>query len=107
MSDKPGEMPRPRIPQFKSREEEAEFWDTHDFTEFESLRRPARLKVAEKIQNVFSVPLERDVLTRLVETSRSKRINIGALAAQLIAEGLERMDAPSARGSGKKGGHDG
>lgn len=95
--------PRPSIPRFKSREEEAEFWDTHDSTEFEHLWRPVRMKVAERIQHVFSVPLERDVLTRLIETSRVVEVGAGALAAKLIAEGLDRMDATTARAAGKKG----
>ena len=94
---------RPRIPRFKSRHEEAEFWDTHDLTEFESLWRPARLKVADRIQHVFMVPLERDVLTRLIETSRKTDMNLNALAARLIAEGLDRMGASSVDAPRKKG----
>lgn len=94
---------RSRIPTFKTREEAAEFWDTHDFTEFESEWRPARVKVAEKIQHVLSIPLERDVLTHLIETSRARGIGLDELAARLIAEGLERMRAEQAPRPNKKG----
>lgn len=53
---------RSLLPRFKSREEEAGFWDTHDSTEFEW--RPARIKIAEKVRHTFGVPLEMDVSSR-------------------------------------------
>ena len=37
---------RSRIPDFASLEEEAEFWDTHDSTEFEDEWEPVDLEVA-------------------------------------------------------------
>ena len=33
-----------KIPEFKTREEEAEFWDTHDFTEYQDGFRPVELR---------------------------------------------------------------
>jgi hypothetical protein len=38
-----------RIPDFQSREEEAAFWDTHDFTEFLDETRPVKLRVAKNL----------------------------------------------------------
>jgi len=101
--DKQASAPRPRIPRFRSREEEAEFWDTHDSTEFESFWRPVRMKVAGEIQHVFSVPMDRDLLTRLIDTSRAAGVGAGALAAKLIAEGLDRMAPPSGQPAARKG----
>jgi hypothetical protein len=94
---------RSRIPRFKSYEEEAEFWDTHDSTEFESESTPARMKVADKIQHVLMVPLERATMDPLVLSARARGVPLSELAAQLIADGLERMDPPNAKPSGKKG----
>lgn len=37
--------PHGRIPAFNSIEEEAEFWDTHDFTDFRDLTEPVELTV--------------------------------------------------------------
>lgn len=92
-----------RTPRFKSYEEEAEFWDTHDSAEFESELKPTRVKIADKIQHVLMVPLERPVLDRLVATSRAEGAPLTDLAARLIAEGLDRMDAPGVPSSPKKG----
>lgn len=40
---------RPAIPQFTSREEEADFWDTHDMSNYWSELEPVELKVAENL----------------------------------------------------------
>jgi hypothetical protein len=37
-----------KIPRFKSRQEEAEFWDTHDTTEFEDEFVEVHIKVASR-----------------------------------------------------------
>jgi len=94
------ERKRPRLPRFKSREEEAEFWDTHDSTEFEW--RPARIKIAEKVQHPFSVPLEMHILTRLIDTARAHEVGVGTFAAQLIADGLDRIDAAAGTPAAEK-----
>lgn len=36
-----------RIPDFRSLEEEAEFWDTHDLTEFEDELEPVEFEIAK------------------------------------------------------------
>ena len=36
------EQHKSRIPEFASREEEAEFWDTHDFTDYLDELEPVR-----------------------------------------------------------------
>lgn len=40
------QRPPSRIPDFKSREEEAEFWDTHDFMDFWDELEPVKLEVS-------------------------------------------------------------
>lgn len=97
-----GGKPR-RLPRFRSREEEAEFWDTHDSTEFEHLFRPTRLRFAEKVEHVFMVPLDPPALDLLIQTGRATGEGSGALAARLIAEGLERMGAKLEPRTSKKG----
>ncbi len=44
------ETKRPsRIPTFQTYQEEAEFWDTHDTTDFEDEFRPVTVRVAEDL----------------------------------------------------------
>jgi hypothetical protein len=40
-----------RIPEFKSREEEAAFWDTHDFTDYLDEMKPVKVNVRETCLN--------------------------------------------------------
>jgi hypothetical protein len=91
-----GKTPRTQIPRFKSREEAAAFWDTHDSTEFESEFRPARVTVAEDVQHKLAVPLDRETLTRLVELGRARGVGPATLAAQLIAEGVNLLSTAEA-----------
>jgi hypothetical protein len=91
-----------RIPRFKTREVAAHFWDTHDLTEFEDQWRTARLKVAEKIQNVLSIDIEGGLLDRLINTSRDRGVGLNELATGLISEGLDRMGAEPAPAPRKK-----
>lgn len=49
MSENPRRVSR--IPDFKSREEEAEFWDTHDVTEFWDELEPSKLEVSREFRD--------------------------------------------------------
>lgn len=40
-----------RIPDFKNREEEAEFWDTHDFTDYWDETRPVEITVSQALRD--------------------------------------------------------
>ncbi len=103
MADSSPPRTRSRLPRFKSIEEEAEFWDTHDSTEFEAEFKPTRVKFADKIEHVLMVPLERDVLDRLVVISRDRGIPVTELAAKFIADGLEGLDGQPGKPAAKKG----
>src|SRR3954454_9232971 len=62
MTSKHDDLGRPaasRIPDFQSREEEAAFWDTHDFTEFLDETRPVKLRVAKNLSAGLTVRLDR------------------------------------------------
>lgn len=101
MEEQEQKRPKTRIPRFRSREEEAEFWDTQDSAEFDW--RPVRMKVAERIHHVLSIQIERDVLTRLIDTSRARSVGLDELVARLISEELGRMGAEPASASSRKG----
>lgn len=83
--------PRPsRIPDFASREEEAEFWDTHDFTEFLDETTPVTLKVSPNLRSVFSIRIDREDQEEL--TRQAKEIGVGpsTLARMWIKERLKQ-----------------
>ena len=83
------------IPQFATREEEAEFWDTHDFTDYWDELEPANLKAGPNVASSILVSLDLDggSLTRLCEKADSLGVNIETLARTWI---LERLQADGA-----------
>ena len=51
------------IPQFATREEEAEFWDTHDFTDYWDDLEPVNVAVSPNLESSFQIPLDDETLT--------------------------------------------
>jgi len=47
-----------RIPAFNSIEEEADFWDTHDFTDFAEEWRPVEVTVGGELANCLTLRLD-------------------------------------------------
>lgn len=89
---------RHRIPEFASIEEAAEFWDTHDTTEFEDEWETIDLDVARPLMHQLSVRLEGPVFHRLVTTAKRRGVPVSSLAATLIREAIERVDPQAANG---------
>ena len=64
-----------KIPEFASYKEEAEFWDTHDFTDFKDETTPVQVKVSPHLSEVVPVRLAPEALIRL--ETEAKRMGIG------------------------------
>lgn len=89
---------RGRIPAFHSVEEEAEFWDTHDTTEFSNELRPGELTVGPELAEKLTLRLDRDDREALVRHARHIGIGPSTLARMWIKDRLrheEVVDAPS------------
>jgi hypothetical protein len=57
-----------RIPDFGSREEEAEIWDTHDVTDYRDELRPVRVRFSPNLSAGMTVrldPADREALGRI------------------------------------------
>ncbi len=87
---KPSRKTRSKIPRFKSLEEEAEFWDTHDTTEFEDEFVEVRVKVARPLTHILAVRLDAKTIDRLATVGRKKGIGPSTLARMWLLERLER-----------------
>ncbi len=90
---------RSRIPRFKSLEEEANFWETHDTTEFEDEFEEVEIKVARPLQHILAVRLDAKTIDRLAVTGRRKGIGPSTLARMWLLERLEQEEKPVARRS--------
>lgn len=75
------------VPEFASIEDEAEFWDTHDITDY-----AANLKRVEgniRVKSVYILEIEGELFTDLMTEAAAENVAPGDLARRMIAEGLE------------------
>lgn len=88
-------MTRSRIPRFKSLEEEAEFWDTHDTTEFEDEFEEVKIEVARPLIHTLAVRLDANTIGRLGAVARKKGVGLSTLARMWLLERLEEEKPPT------------
>jgi predicted DNA binding CopG/RHH family protein len=69
-----------KIPKFKSYQEEAEFWDTHDFTDFEDELKPVKVKFAKNLSTGITIRFDH----RTLNTIRTQAAHKGIGATTLI-----------------------
>ena len=95
--------PRPaatsRIPDFQSREEEAAFWDTHDFTEFLDETRPVKLRVAKNLSEGLTVRLDRRDREELERRATEQGIGPSTLVRMWIKDRLRQVADQSPTGT--------
>jgi hypothetical protein len=81
---------RSRIPRFKSRAEEAEFWDTHDTTEFEDEFKEVKIRMVRPLGHILGVRLDAKTMTKLSVIGRKKGVGASTLARMWLLERLEK-----------------
>ncbi|MYD92922.1 MAG: hypothetical protein F4Y02_04370 [Chloroflexi bacterium] len=85
-----------RIPTFNSREEEAEFWDTHDTADFEDEFERTEVRFAKNLSQGITVRFTAETLETLRATAQRKGIGPTTLARMWILERLEAIDQGTA-----------
>lgn len=78
-----------RIPKFSTKEDEAEFWDTHDTTDFENEFRPVDVKVAKSLSKGITIRLDPDTLERVRELASDKGIGPTTLIRMWVIEKIK------------------
>jgi hypothetical protein len=87
--------PPSKIPDFRSREEEAAFWDSHDFTEFLDETRPVTLRVGKPLSAGLTVRLDRHDREELERRAGEQGIGPSTLVRMWIKERLRGTPHPS------------
>jgi predicted DNA binding CopG/RHH family protein len=77
-----------RIPSFKSVEEEAEFWDTHDTTDFEEEFKPVKVRFAKNLSQGLTIRLDPETLEKLRREANEKGIGPTTLVRMWVMEHL-------------------
>lgn len=82
-----------RIPSFNNVEEEAEFWDTHDVTDYWDEGRPVRIVPTGELATLQTLrldPADRAALERLAE---AQGVDLFALVRMWVKERLQQEAA--------------
>ena len=81
------------IPEFASREEEAEFWDTHDIADYWDELKPVKVRFSEKVNHGVIVVFESATFDRVFEIASERGVFPDALIHDLVVEGLKKAQA--------------
>ena len=83
--------PKEPIPEFKNRQEEAEFWDTHDVGEYlnDFNRVDVELQLEKPKEENIVVRVQKPIKDRLERIARRKGLNISSLTRMWIMEKLQ------------------
>ena len=77
-----------RIPQFASRQEEAEWWDTHDLADYQDEFKTVRVSFAKNLSQGITIRLDPDTLSELRTQAHRKGVGPTTLARMWILEHL-------------------
>lgn len=90
---KAGKQEKQKVPAFKSRKEEARFWDTNSPLDFPEYWEDAEVEVEKPLRHevVLSVRLDEDTSKKMEDLAGQRHIGKSTLARMLIVEGLEKL----------------
>ncbi len=89
----PNEQKQRTIPEFANREEEAEFWDTHDIADYWDELKPVKVKFSESIDHAVIVSFDLDTFNELLEIARERGIFVDALLQTWIVDRIKGVAA--------------
>ena len=93
------DRPNDHVPDFASVEEEAEFWDTHEITDFLDDSWPVTIRSAPFPKNSFRLPVVLDLedWRTLDHLAKDRGVETVELAAQLLTAALQEEQAAVSR----------
>ena len=86
-----------RIPKFATRQDEAEFWDTHDLRDYLDELEPVEVKFGDNLSGRVSIHLDADSLSKVCALAYAKGISPGSLIRKWVLERVESASADSSR----------
>jgi predicted DNA binding CopG/RHH family protein len=89
MSEETESRGKKKLPAFASEQEESNFWDTHDSTEYFEDTTPEDIVFVDARPRV-TIKLEREALVRLKEVAQRKGVDYETLARMWVLERLKQ-----------------
>jgi predicted DNA binding CopG/RHH family protein len=81
-----------RIPEFKSYEEEAEWWDTHSVADYLEEFKTVELEVDRSLFHTLSIRLDAETLTKVRKEAQKKGLGATTLIRVWVREKLEELE---------------
>ena len=81
------------IPEFKSYQEMAEFWDTHSLGDYWDQTEPAEFEVSDQLRRRYLVPVDRDLLGRVQQVAHRRGLSTESLVNLLLEQRLHEIEA--------------
>ncbi|MEW6110229.1 MAG: CopG family antitoxin [Nitrospirota bacterium] len=82
-----------KIPKFKSEKEEADFWETHDSTDYLSETKEVKVKFKRPQKKLVSLRLDEKTIRQLKKIANSKGIGYLELVRMWVLENLSKTKA--------------
>lgn len=84
-----GNLAEPTPAQFDSYEAAAEFWDTHDTTDYPDEFRTVEVKSELRARH-YEVEIAEDVVNALADKAKQEGVSVSYLASDLLRQQLHR-----------------
>ena len=85
------ETPKHPIPEFKSIQEEAEFWDSHSFADYWDELKPSKVHFVRQLTEAITIRFDPETLQRLRYEANKKGIGAPSLIRMWIYEQINRL----------------
>ena len=77
------------LPEFKSYEEMAEFWDTHSLGDYWDQTEPAEFEISNQLRRRYLVPVDRNLISRVQQVARTRGVSTESLVNLLLEQRLQ------------------
>ncbi len=79
------------IPDFKNREEEAKFFDTHDMADYQDEFKSVKVKFAKNLSEGITIRFDQSTLNKLRKIAHDKGLGPTTLARMWILEQMKQQ----------------
>ena len=86
-----------RIPEFKSYEEMAEFWDTHSLADYWDQTEPTEFDISEQARRRYVVHIDRELLNRVQRIAQKRGVSTESLVNLLLEQRLREIEVPTSQ----------
>lgn len=86
------------MPEFKSYEEVAVFWETHSLADYWDQTEPAEFEISEQARRRYLVGIDRELLNRVQRLARIRGVSTESLLNLLLEQRLHEIEVPTSKG---------